>query len=68
MAPYAAASSSARFADVARQLRFDQGLPLGMQLAFNKPVRIPSWAVVSFTNPQYTGNDLQVRSMHCTKE
>ena len=38
-----------------------------MQLAFNKPVRIPSWAVVSFTNPQYTAGDLQVRSVHCAK-
>jgi hypothetical protein len=34
-----------------------------MQLAFNKPVKIPSWAVVSFTDPHRTGHDLEVRSV-----
>ena len=36
-----------------------------MQLAFNKPVKIPSWAVVSFTDPHRTGHDLEVRSRCC---
>jgi hypothetical protein len=40
---------------------------LFMQLAFNKPVKIPSWAVVSFTDPHRTGGDLQVPSMRCAE-
>ena len=62
---YAAAFASGPSAVVAWQSRGHQGRCLWLQLAFNKPVKIPSWAVVSFTDPRYTENDLQVRSKHC---
>lgn len=51
----------------ASQSTSQQVVLLYMQLAFNKPVKIPSWAVVSFTDPHRTGHDLEVRRRCCPR-
>jgi hypothetical protein len=64
MMAYAPAFSSGLSAVLRGDCEVIKVYVLWLQLAFNKPVRIPSWAVVSFTEPRYTENDLQVCSKH----